>query len=234
MVDEEQDLDISDILDPDRSAGSTSQTEGPAEQDFIVYHPYPRPLLNNQPEFHSSGAERMMLAKPRLPNMAGRKAVQRRMRIIVLADIVLFIVILGVIYPSLRKIQSSGKLGGYRFNLSLSQNQKQAPDQEFLNQEHLNIVVKTEQLAGNFRTEDYSEGSESFFIRFSHMERTLLEDSRALPQMDAPVNYALFTIPFRDIPAAQKGEDNGLDIIIRIGQDQRKFYLHIPQPKVIS
>ena len=208
------DININNILEPDKARPDIPVPVW-VEQDFILQHPYPRPLLDNQLEFFSSKEERIQVARPRY--ITDKRVMQKRMRIIILVDIVLFIVILGVIYPALLKLQSSGRLNDYRFSLSQSLDQENAV---------LNIVTKIEQLARDRRNTEFT-------IRISYQGRQLLQEIRPLP--DSPVSYALFLIPSQQLQPDQTSRsdtrfhNNRFDIVVQIGPTQKQFFLPLPQ-----
>ena len=217
-----EDIDISGILNPDEDNVHSSVLV-PLKQDFIIHHSGSRPLLNGQLEFFSSKEERMQATESHLAvNIASKKAAQKRMRIIILVDIVLFIAILGVVYPSLHKLQTSAKLAGYRFSLSSHFEHKSAA---------WNIVAKIEQQA-----QSVQENTE-FTVSIDYQEKPLLQEKRFLPSVDSPISYALFHIPYRALlmthGKAKAGgykikKPSGLDITIQVGQEQKKLFVRIP------
>ena len=219
------DMDIKNILHPEDTKITATLDEQILEEEyFIRQYPYSKPLLNNKPEFFSSKEERVRLAKPRLADMVNRKIMQKRMRFIILADIVLFIVILGVIYPSLRRLQTSGKLNGYRFSL------KQSFDKKAL---MINVVAKIERLTQTQQQAQKSEQGklkEEFQIEIKHRGLLLLQEERPMPKMGSPVSYALFLIPYKEMLNNTKNKPNndGLDILIRTGGREKKFFLQLP------
>ncbi len=209
------------------------------ECEFLTIFPHPRPLLYNRPELYSSRLERLEATKPRLSDLARKKRAQRRMRIIIFVDIILFIVILGVIYPSLRKIQSGGRLAGYRFSFSQSLENQEASEPT------LNIVAKVEQLSRQGKEAErkiavdaVSEPEAGFTVSLSYRGRLLLQEYRSLPRSESPVNYALFRIPYEQLITRQDSRgrkdgrfaENGLEIHVDLGQQHKEFYLQVTEP----
>ncbi len=223
----EPEIDLRDILQPELAENDGALQEKDLSE-IIVYHPHERPLVNHQPEFFSSRSERMRVARPRRLDLNGKKAMQKRMRIIILIDIVLFMVILGVVYPSLRELQASGRLAGYHFRLSQS-----IEKVDNMADARINILLKIEQLAGRQALKDAAV--DSFDIRVRYRGHLLLEEEQYLPQHDSPVSYALFTVDYREIIAfkregkkKEKANSEGLDIMIRIGEAEKPFFLQLP------
>ena len=222
------DIDIKNILNPEEAKITATLDEQILEEEyFIQQYSHSKPLLNNKLEFFSSKEERMQLSKPHLADMANKKSMQKRMRFIILADIVLFIVILGVIYPSLRNLQTNGKLNGYRFSLKQSLDQKAAI---------LNVVAKIERLAQSWQqTQQKQYEQEKFQIEIKYRGQLLLQEERPMPKIDSPVSYALFLVPYQKLLESNKSKPKpsndglGLDIRIQAGGKEKQFFLQLPQ-----
>ena len=212
----EEELDISSILWPD----SESAQDLSGESGFFCFHS--TPPFNRAPEFYSSKTERIALTRPN--KRTSKKALQRRMRIIIFIDIILFMVIMGAIYPALRKIQTSGRIYNYRFHISLG------PPKSDLQAKPaaLDVIVKVERTA-NFTEDADSRGI--FWAQFGHNGKIFSKEQRMLP--DAPVSYFVFSVPSRQLlrRAAKNAKyikrHQSLDVHIKVGKIQKKFYLPI-------
>ena len=227
--------DITNILYPEEAENEKTIHESfeaqKCESSFFSFYPYPKPPFDKQ--FYSSKAERIALTRSNF--VERKKSLQQRMRIIIFIDIVLFLFIMGIIYPALRKIQTSGRIGNYRFSISQNIAILQSQQEKMA----LDIIVKVERMADDPRfyaesaTQTKSDDSVVFFTQFRYNGKIVGKEQRMLHNNS--ISYFIFSIPYSKLFQKKSSKyaisNNNLNINIKIGQMQRKFYLSILQER---